>query len=631
MNRSNGMGVSLIWVALAVPILWMAVLSAQCCGEGMGVFDWLNAMNEAVQTPLCLYFTPYTKKAVLIALASYGFCIAWYYAERGNRRPGEEHGSARWGRAKDVNAHFQTTKTDRYILLSRHIRMSMNVRALPPEYQTNHNVLIIGGSGAGKTRFYIKPNLMQADCSYIVCDPKGEAYRSVGGLLETEGYEVVVLNLLDMEHSDCYNPFRYLHSDTDAIKLVTNLIQNTTPKKAQSNDPFWDKAETALLTALILYLMHEAPESEQNFSTVMFLIENAAAREEDESYRSPVDLLFDDLERVDSEHIALKEYKVFKQASGKTAKSILVSTAVRLTAFNLPALANITSRDDLDLRTLGDRKRAIFAVIPDNDTSFNYLVGMLYSQAFQELYFAADNDYDGRLPGPVRVLMDEFANVALPDDFERILSTCRSREISINIVVQNMAQLKALFKDSWENITGNCDTLLYLGGNEASTHEYISKALGKETIDTRTSGVTKGRSGSSNTNYQNAGRELLMPDEVRMISNRKALLFIRGERPVMDNKYPIQKHPNFHFTADGGQQPYQKRYDIPHYERLDLPDAIDAKDIEIIDFTEENEHEDKNNFGAQGADQTGKTPLLHGGNLLCRVLHFCLTRFGGRQ
>lgn len=626
--KHNGMGAALFWAALAVPILWLAVLAGGCCGEGMGLLDWLNAMSAVLQTPFALRVTPYTKKAVLIALAAYGFAVAWYYAEKGNRRPGEEHGSARWGDAKEVNAHFQTKKTDRYILLSRHIRVSMNVRALPQEHQTNHNVLVVGGSGAGKTRYYIKPNIMQADCSYIVCDPKGEVYRAVGSLLEAEGYEVVIFNLLDMARSDCYNPFVYLHSDTDAIKLVTNLIQNTTPKKSQTNDPFWDRAETALLTAFILYLMHEAPESEQNFATVMFMIENAAAHEEDESYKSPVDLLFDDLERVDPEHIALKEYKVFKQASGKTAKSILVQAAVRLAAFNLPALANITSRDDLALGTLGERKRAIFAVIPDNDASFNYLVGMLYSQAFQELYFAADNDHGGRLPMPVRVLMDEFANIALPDDFERILSTCRSREISINIVVQNMAQLKALFKDSWENVTGNCDALLYLGGNEASTHEYISKALGKATIDTRTRGVTKGRSGSSNTNYQNTGRELLMPDEVRMLSNRKALLFIRGERPVMDAKYPLKRHPNYRRTADGGKRPYRKKFDIPHYERTDIPSAIAPQDIEIIEFTEEFDYEKQSE--RKGTDQTSPTPLFHAGALFDTVLSALRSRFGRR-
>ena len=588
--RNDSNGAAYIWAALTIPVIWLAILAAQCCSEEVGLFEWFNRLNVALRAPLSLYFTSYTKKALLIALAAYGFAVAWYYAEKGNRRPGEEHGSARWGSAKQVNKHFQTKPDDRYILLSKNISISMNVRELPQEHQTNHNVLIVGGSGSGKTRYYIKPNLMQANCSYIVCDPKGEVYRAVGGLLEEEGYDVSILNLVDIEKSDCYNPFMYLHSDTDAIKLVTNLIQNTTPKKSQTNDPFWDKAETALLTAFILYLMHEAPPEEQNFPMVMYMIENAAAREDDESYKSPVDMLFDDLERYDPDSIALKEYKVFKQASGKTAKSILVSTAVRLAAFNLPALANITSRDDLSLGTLGDQKRVIFAVIPDNDTSFNYLVGMLYSQAFQELYFAADNLYGGRLPTPVRVLMDEFANVALPDDFERILSTCRSRDISINIVVQNMAQLKALFKDSWENVTGNCDTLIYLGGNEQSTHEYISKALGKGTIDTRTRGVTRGRNGSSNTNYQNAGRELLMPDEVRMLSNRKALLFIRGERPVIDLKYPLQKHPNFKRTTDGGRKPYQKNF--VHYEKRDIEYEPDLESIEVIEFTEEEEHEE---------------------------------------
>ena len=534
----------LLWAALAIPVLWLALLGGGCCGEGVRLLTWLDAFSAALQTPFVIHITPYTKKFVLAALALYGFAIAWYYAEKGNRRPGEEHGSAYWGDAREVCAHFKTRRKDRYLLISKHIRISMNVRKLPPQHQVNANILVIGGSGAGKTRFFIKPNLMQADCSYIVCDPKGETYRAVGGLLEKMGYEVMIFNLIDMTHSDCYNPFAYLHTDVDAFRLINTLIQNTTPQKSQTSDPFWDKAETAFLSALILYLFHEAPESERNFGTLMYMVINAEAREEDESYRSPVDLLFDDLERVDEDHIAVKNWKVFKQAGPKTAKSILVSASTRLAAFNTEEMARLTSRDDLSLGTLGDRKRVIFAVIPDEDTTFNYLVGLLYSQAFRELYHAADNKYGGRLPVPVRVLMDEFANVALPEDFERVLATCRSREISINIVIQNMAQLKKLFKDSWENVTGNCDTLLYLGGNEASTHEYISKMLGKATIDTRTRGVTKGRSGSSSTNYQNAGRELLMPDEVRMLDNRKALVFIRGERPVMDDKYPIQKHPN---------------------------------------------------------------------------------------
>lgn len=359
----------------------------------------------------------------------------------------------------------------------------------------------------------------------------------------------------------------------------------------------------------------------------MYMVINAEAREEDESYRSPVDLLFDDLERVDEDHIAVKNWKVFKQAGPKTAKSILVSASTRLAAFNTEEMARLTSRDDLSLGTLGDRKRVIFAVIPDEDTTFNYLVGLLYSQAFRELYHAADNKYGGRLPVPVRVLMDEFANVALPEDFERVLATCRSREISINIVIQNMAQLKKLFKDSWENVTGNCDTLLYLGGNEASTHEYISKMLGKATIDTRTRGVTKGRSGSSSTNYQNAGRELLMPDEVRMLDNRKALIFIRGERPVMDDKYPIQKHPNYRFSADGGQPPYEKRFDIPSYEQNDLPHEIDIEKLEIL---EETQNEEENHAEPRRTQPQGKAPLLHRCVDLCSRLRHLYARFRRR-
>lgn len=617
----------LLWAALAIPVLWLALLGGGCCGEGVRLTEWLAAFSAALQTPFAISITPYTKKFVLAALALYGFAIAWYYAEKGNRRPGEEHGSAYWGNAREVCAHFRTRRQDRYLLISKHIRISMNVRKLPPQHQVNANILVIGGSGAGKTRFFIKPNLMQADCSYIVCDPKGETYRAVGGLLKKMGYEVMIFNLIDMAHSDCYNPFAYLHTDVDAFRLINTLIQNTTPQKSQTSDPFWDKAETAFLSALILYLFHEAPESERNFGTLMYMVINAEAREEDESYRSPVDLLFDDLERVDEDHIAVKNWKVFKQAGPKTAKSILVSASTRLAAFNTEEMAHLTSRDDLALGTLGDRKRVIFAVIPDEDTTFNYLVGLLYSQAFRELYHAADNKYGGRLPVPVRVLMDEFANVALPEDFERVLATCRSREISINIVIQNMAQLKKLFKDSWENVTGNCDTLLYLGGNEASTHEYISKMLGKATIDTRTRGVTKGRSGSSSTNYQNAGRELLMPDEVRMLDNRKALIFIRGERPVMDDKYPIQKHPNYRFSADGGQPPYEKRFDIPCYEQNDLPHEIDIENLEIL---EETQNEEENHSEPGRKDAQGKAPLLHRCTDLCSRLRHLYARFRRR-
>lgn len=603
---SNGSAV-LLWAALAVFVVWLALLGGGCCGEGLRLFEWLNAFSAALEAPFSIHITPYTKKFVLIALAFYGFAVAWYYSEKGNRRPGEEHGSAYWGRPKEVCAHFRTKKNDRYLLISKHIRISMNVRALPPQHQVNANILVIGGSGAGKTRFFIKPNLMQAECSYIVCDPKGETYRAVGGLLEKMGYEVTIFNLIDMKQSDCYNPFAYLHTDIDAFRLINTLIQNTTPQKSQTSDPFWDKAETAFLSALILYLFHEAPESERNFGTLMYMVINAEAREEDESYRSPVDLLFDDLERVDEDHIAVKNWKVFKQAGPKTAKSILVSASTRLAAFNTEEMAHLTSRDDLSLGTLGDRKRDFTAA-----AGCQHALKVLRQCDIGELVH--QHAHRNRQSAAVFIVcgMVQFAERLRVHQTHKIVESGilignNGENVSINIVIQNMAQLKKLFKDSWENVTGNCDTLLYLGGNEASTHEYISKMLGKATIDTRTRGVTKGRSGSSSTNYQNAGRELLMPDEVRMLDNRKALVFIRGERPVMDDKYPIQKHPNYRLTADGGKPPYQKKFDIPSYEQNDLPHEINIENLEIL---EETEHEEETHSEPHRSDAQGKTALL---------------------
>ena len=480
-------------------------------------------------------------------------CIGVYFSSRENRRPGEEHGSAKWGIVSQIAKRYADHKDkSKNLILSQIMRVGLDAK----KHRRNLNVLVVGGSGAGKTRFYAKPNIMQCNTSFIIADPKGEMLRSVAPLLLEKGYDVKVFNLITPQNSDGYNPFMYVRSDEDVIKLITNLIQNTTPKNATQNDPFWEKSEIALDTALMLYLLHEAPPEEQTFEMLMFLIENAATMEDDEEYQSPVDVLFEALEDENPNHIALKQYKVFKQASGKTAKSILISAAVRLAAFNLPEIAKMTSYDNLDLGQLGEKKKAIFCVIPDNDNSFNYLVGMLYTQAFQELYYKADHEHGGELPIPVHFVMDEFANVALPDNFERLLATMRSRRISVSIIIQNMAQLKALFKDSWESLVGNCDTMLYLGGNEQSTHEYISKMLGKETIDTRTRGITKGQHGSSNTNYQNTGRELLTLDEVRLLDNSNALIFIRGEKPIVDKKFDIMSHPNIKLTADGGAKPY---------------------------------------------------------------------------
>ena len=577
---------AILLAAFSIPVIWFAILTAQCCGEGVKLFEFLKNLSEILKTPYRLKITPYTGKCILICLCCYGLGISAYYSSKGNKRTGEEYGSAKWGTAMELNKKYKDMKNPQNnAILTQNIQIGLDGR----KHRRNLNMLVVGGSGSGKTRFFVKPNIMQCNCSYIVADPKGELLRATGRKNKKNGYVVKVLNLVDMSRSDGYNPLAYIHTDTDALKLVTNLIKNTTPKTAGNTDPFWDKSETALLQAFILYLKYEAPISEQNFATVMYMIQNAAASENDESYKSPMDVIFEALEEREPEHIAVKQYKVFKQAAGKTAKSILISTAVRLAAFNLSQFAAITNNDEMELDKLGEQKQAIFAVIPDNDSSFNYIVGMLYTQAFQELYYNADHKNGGRLKIPVRVLMDEFANVALPDDFEKVLATCRSREISINIIIQNMVQLKALFKDSWENITGNCDTFLYLGGNEQGTHKYISELIGKATIDTKTRGITKGRNGSSSANYQNAGRELLTPDEVRMLDNEYAILFIRGERAVTDKKYNLMRHKNIKLTEDGGAESYVRTIKFldkePDFDfsSEDFEREINIDDIEIIE------------------------------------------------
>ena len=604
MNRQENNKTLIILFICAVPvIIWLALIIAGCYEQDIKLFELLDRLTVAVNNPTHIVFNEYSLKAVLIFLFLYAMGIGVYFSSRENRRPGEEHGSARWGNVKSIVRRYADKNSSSNIILTQNMRLGLNAK----KHRRNLNVLVVGGSGAGKTRFYAKPNLMQCNTSFIVADPKGEMLRSIAPLLIEKGYDIKVFNLIEPENSDGYNPFVYIRKDEDVIRLISNLIQNTTPKNAQQNDPFWEKSEIALDSALMLYLLHEAPPEEQTFEMLMFLIENAATVEDDEDgYQSPVDILFNGLEEEKPEHIAVKQYKIFKQASGKTAKSILISAAVRLAAFNLPEIAKMTSYDNLDIGSLGERKRAIFCVIPDNDNSFNYLVGMLYTQAFQALYFNADSNHGGELPVPVHIVMDEFANVALPDNFERILATMRSRRISVSIIIQNMAQLKALFKDSWENITGNCDTLLYLGGNEQSTHEYISKMLGKETIDTRTRGITKGQHGSSNTNYQNAGRELLTLDEVRLLDNSNALIFIRGERPLIDKKFDILSHPNIAKTADGKAIPYKHsksgkylRSDLSFTIKEDLSNIklleVDGDNVKSIDFVKPQEQKQKEN------------------------------------
>lgn len=553
----------------AVFIAWLSVLVAPCIHEGL--FDAIIYLNEAMNSPFSFELCQDTLKCILISELIYSFSYLAYYYNRKNYRKNEEYGSAKWANNKAVNKKY--TEKDYYSnkILSQNVRIGLDGR----RHRRNLNTLVIGGSGAGKTRFFGKPNLMQCNTSFVVLDPKGEQLRDVGNLLEKEGYVIKVVDLINMNRSHCYNPFRYIKDDKDVLKLITNLIRNTTPKGSQTNDPFWEKSETALLEALCLYLLHEAPEEEQNFTMVMEMIAAAEVKEDDEEYQSPLDELFERLEIRNPNSLALKQYKIYKQAAGKTAKSILISVGVRLSAFNLESIASLTAIDELELDLVGERKTAIFAVIPDNDSTFNFLIGMLYTQLFQMLYYQADIVHGGALPVPVHFLMDEFANVALPDEFDKLLSTMRSRLIFVSIIIQNLAQIKGLYKDSWESIVGNCDTLYYLGGNEQSTHKFMSEYLGKETLDTNTYGKSSGRSGNYSTNYQQAGRELLTPDEVRLLDNDYGLLFIRGERPVFDKKYDILKHPRINETTDGNAKPYlhgKIKYSIDDWQNILLSD-----------------------------------------------------------
>ena len=553
----------------AVFIAWLSVLVAPCIHKGL--FDAIIYLNEAMNSPFSFELCQDTLKCILISESIYSFSYLAYYYNRKNYRRNEEYGSAKWANNKAVNKKYAEKDYYSIKILSQNVRIGLDGR----RHRRNLNTLVIGGSGAGKTRFFGKPNLMQCNTSFVVLDPKGEQLRDVGNLLEKEGYVIKVVDLINMNRSHCYNPFRYIKDDKDVLKLITNLIRNTTPKGSQTNDPFWEKSETALLEALCLYLLHEAPEEEQNFTMVMEMIAAAEVKEDDEEYQSPLDELFERLEIRNPNSLALKQYKIYKQAAGKTAKSILISVGVRLSAFNLESIASLTATDELELDLVGERKTAIFAVIPDNDSTFNFLIGMLYTQLFQMLYYQADIVHGGALPVPVHFLMDEFANVALPDEFDKLLSTMRSRLIFVSIIIQNLAQIKGLYKDSWESIVGNCDTLYYLGGNEQSTHKFMSEYLGKETLDTNTYGKSSGRSGNYSTNYQQAGRELLTPDEVRLLDNDYGLLFIRGERPVFDKKYDILKHPRINETTDGNAKPYlhgKIKYSIDDWQNILLSD-----------------------------------------------------------
>ncbi len=581
MNKNNK-DEYIIYLIGIIPVIWLSLIVAPYIHDN--IFDMFDNIMNSIATPFKIRLVSDSLEVAIIFIFTYFIGIMLYLSTKKNYRKKEEHGSAKWGNIKKINKKYMQMPITNNKILTQNVSIGLDGRI----HRRNLNVLVCGGSGAGKTRFYCKPNIMQCNTSFVCLDPKGELIRDVGNLLEKEGYVIKVLDLLNMDKSHCYNPFVYLETDNDVQKLVTNLFKATTPKGSSSQDPFWDTAASMLLPSLIFYLKYEAPVEEQNFSMVIEMLRAGDVKEDDDGYLSPLDILFNRLEVKNPEHIALKYYRDYHSGSAKTLKSIQITLASRLEKFNLESLAKLTMVDELDLRTLGEKKTALFALIPDNDTSFNFLVSILYTQLFQQLFYVADHKYGGSLPIPVHFVMDEFANVSLPDDFDKILSVMRSRGVSVSIILQNLAQLKALFEKQWESIVGNCDEFLYLGGNEQSTHKYVSELLGKETIDTNTYGKSKGRSGSYSTNYQITGRELLTPDEVRLLDNRYAILFIRGERAVIDFKYDILKHPNVLYTTDGQALAYNHGKTNYEVANIVLDTNIDNYKFDDIENISEN-------------------------------------------
>lgn len=471
---------------------------------------------------------------------------------------GIEHGSAGWGDSADIKPYMDKQNPDQNILLTATEGLNIDTR----KTQRNNNVLVIGGSGSGKTRFYVKPNLMQLHTSYVITDPKGEILKSSGKLLADNGYKIKVFNLINMQESNKYNPFDYIRDEKDILKLINNLITNTTSPQARTGEDFWLKAEINVLQALFSYVHFEGFPEERNIGTVMEMIRLAEVREEDEMYKSPLDILFEDLEVENPNHFACKQYKIFKLSAGKTAKSILISLGVRLSAFYIEELADLLSQDELELDMIGSEKTALFIILPDSDKTFNFVAAIMYQQLFDVLFYEADNVYNGRLPYHVRFLLDEFPNIGQIPQFETYIATMRSREVSANIILQNMTQLKSIYKDTWETIIGNCDSLLFLGGNEQSTLEYLSKRCGKTTIDQRNINESRGQTGSYSMNHQVMGRDLITPDEIGRLPTDQCLLFLRGEKPFKSRKVNLLQHPRY-----------------PHLAENDSPTAFSFQDI----------------------------------------------------
>ena len=596
MRQNDFRSAAPVWAALSPLVLWLAAIAAYAYEDGMNLFQWMGRFSQVLERPFAIGWTPYTLKCMLGSLLLYGCGIALYYSSRENRRPGEEYGSAKWGNPKELNRKYMDHQhKDANIILTQRVRLGMDGYIT----QRNMNVLVVGGSGSGKTRFFCKPNIYSANCSYLITDPKGELLRAAGALLAAQGYEVRVFNLIDPSQSDGYNPFSYIHSEKDVLTLIDNLIKNTTPRNASSNDPFWEKAEIALDSALMLYLVSEAPPEEQNFEMLIYMMNFAEVREEDDQYRSPLDMLFRALEEEQPNHVAVKQYKAFKQAAGKTAKSILISCGARLAPFDIPQLREIMSYDELELDRIGDRKTAVFFTISDTTPTYNFIVALAFSQMFNLLCERADNVHGGRLPHHVRVLWDEAANTGQVPNLEKLVAVIRSREVSLCLFYQQLAQCKAIYDKHAETILGNMDSVIFLGGREASTIKEISENwLGKATISMQTEGRSRGQSESYNQNTQRLGRELMTPSELATMPGDKCILQLRGLPPFFSPKYDLKQHPNYKQTAEADKKKNAFDLDklINRRRRPGLNEACEVYEVAVSETSLTDEDEDILNY-----------------------------------
>lgn len=561
-----------------------------------------EATLESIQNHIFVKPSKKTLQIMFLELIAVSVYVLYKVTTQKNLMPGKEHGTAKWGGNTERNSIKHKDKF-KNIILTNTERLSLDTK----KARKNLNILAIGGAGTGKSRFFVKPNILQANTSFVITDPKGELLRDTGSSLKKQGYKIKVFNLIDMSSSCRYNPFSYVKKESDILKVINNLIKNTNVGKS-GGDPFWEKAETALLQSVFLYIFYELPVFEHNFKTVFALLRLAEVKEDDENFKSEFDFLFEKLREKNENHIAVKQYDIFKMASGKTAKSILISAGVRLSPFGIEDVERLLMEDDLELHTLGDEKTALFILIPDSDTTFNFIVAMMYAQLFDSLYYQADFVSGGSLKHHVKCWLDEFANIGQIPDFEKLIATMRSRNISVSVILQNMTQLKGLYKDSWETIVGNCDTILFLGGQERSTLEWVNKGLGKQTIDTKNTSQSRGRSSSSSVSYASQGRDLMTIDEIAQMPDKSCIVFIRGLRPFYSEKFKLESHPNYKLLYEANEanvfdsrmevkivaddpvvEPSLELFNLrdPDQSLEDRKDEINLVDVEEMDAIEE--------------------------------------------